>query len=230
MTGPMVHEHLSSTPLAPSPEESRGAAAAMLRSCSASLGCDTPGGGGGLIIPSPPPTTLSVAGGGGGKIPVHRVYCVGRNYYDHGIEMGGNPDREPPFFFMKPADAVVDTSSSAAGGASLPYPQQCGNFHFECEMVIVLDTPGGRRSAFHCLSLPFTAFHHGSAASASATLAQRRPESSSSGKTLPFLGLPPPFRCFFLTFQCLSAAFPWPPTAFPRCPSLASHRLSTALP
>ena len=38
---------------------------------------------------------------------VHRVYCVGRNYHDHGIEMGGNPDREPPFFFMKPSDSVV---------------------------------------------------------------------------------------------------------------------------
>ena len=41
------------------------------------------------------------------SLKVHRIYCVGRNYYDHGIEMGGNPDREPPFFFMKPSDSAV---------------------------------------------------------------------------------------------------------------------------
>ena len=46
------------------------------------------------------------------RFPVNRIYCIGRNYREHAIEMGHDPDREPPFFFQKPADAVVDVSSS----------------------------------------------------------------------------------------------------------------------
>ena len=92
-----------------------------------------------LAFSAPPTPTLSIAGSST-KIPVRRVYCVGRNYYDHGVEMGGNPDREPPFFFLKPADAVVDTSLCA----KIPYPHACENFHFECEMVLVINTPDGK--------------------------------------------------------------------------------------
>lgn len=92
-----------------------------------------------LAFAPPPVTTLSIAGGGG-KIPVRRIYCVGRNYYDHGLEMGGDPDREPPFFFLKPADAAVDTSRCG----EVAFPSMSQNVHFECELVIVINTPDGR--------------------------------------------------------------------------------------
>lgn len=63
--------------------------------------------------------------------PVHRVYCVGQNYADHALEMGGSPDREPPFFFSKPADAVTTCST-------IPYPPMTQNLHHEVELVIAL--------------------------------------------------------------------------------------------
>jgi len=69
--------------------------------------------------------------------PVHRIYCVGRNYADHVREMGGNPDREPPIFFAKPADAVVPNN------ARIPYPSRTKNFHHEIELVIAIGK-GGR--------------------------------------------------------------------------------------
>ncbi len=70
------------------------------------------------------------------RFPVHRIYCVGRNYADHAREMGGDPDREPPFFFMKPADAVVPS------GSSIPYPSRTTNFHHELELVIAMGKGG----------------------------------------------------------------------------------------
>src|SRR5579859_818731 len=70
------------------------------------------------------------------RFPVHRIYCVGRNYAAHAREMGKDPDREPPFFFMKPADAVVDT------GSSIPYPPLTKELHFEMEMVVALGAGG----------------------------------------------------------------------------------------
>lgn len=69
--------------------------------------------------------------------PVHRIYCVGRNYAEHAREMGSDPQREPPFFFCKPADAVI------ADTAPLPYPSRTANFHHEIELVIALHA-GGR--------------------------------------------------------------------------------------
>lgn len=69
--------------------------------------------------------------------PVHRIYCVGRNYALHAKEMGSDPTREPPFFFCKPADAVI------ADTAALPYPPRTGNLHHEIELVIALQS-GGR--------------------------------------------------------------------------------------
>ena len=69
--------------------------------------------------------------------PVARVYCIGRNYADHAIEMGHDPDREPPFFFMKPADAVVPT------GSRLAFPRQTEDLHHEIELVVALGE-GGR--------------------------------------------------------------------------------------
>jgi fumarylpyruvate hydrolase len=86
-------------------------------------------------IPAPPVTTIPVVGGD--PFPVRRVYCVGRNYAAHAREMGHDPDREPPFFFMKPADAIVPT------GSAIPYPPQTKDLHHEIEMVVALKG-GGR--------------------------------------------------------------------------------------
>jgi len=68
--------------------------------------------------------------------PVRRIYCVGRNYAAHAREMGKDPDREPPFFFTKPADAVV------ANGIDVPYPARTENFHHEIELVIAIGAGG----------------------------------------------------------------------------------------
>lgn len=69
--------------------------------------------------------------------PVRRIYCVGRNYAEHAREMGFDPDREPPFFFMKPADAIVPT------GSRVPYPTQSSDFQHEVELVVAIGK-GGR--------------------------------------------------------------------------------------
>src|SRR5512145_2653334 len=71
------------------------------------------------------------------RFPVHRIYCVGRNYAAHVREMGANPEREPPCFFMKPADAVVPN------GASVPYASRTANLHHEVELVVAIGL-GGR--------------------------------------------------------------------------------------
>src|SRR3569623_2667718 len=70
------------------------------------------------------------------RFPVHRIYCVGRNYADHAREMGGNPEREPPFFFDKPADAVV------ADGALLPFPRATMDLHHEVEFALAIGAAG----------------------------------------------------------------------------------------
>jgi len=69
------------------------------------------------------------------KFPVHRVYCVGKNYAAHIEEMGSDPQRDPPCFFMKPADAVTTSSS-------VPYPPGTGNYHYETEMVLAIGKSG----------------------------------------------------------------------------------------
>ncbi len=68
--------------------------------------------------------------------PVHRIYCVGRNYADHAVEMGHDPDREPPFFFQKNSDNLV------AGGGDFPYPAKTSDVHHEIELVVALDKGG----------------------------------------------------------------------------------------
>jgi fumarylpyruvate hydrolase len=80
----------------------------------------------------PPPEIISVPVADGGAFPVRRVFCVGRNYADHAREMGSDPDREPPFFFMKPADALV------LNGADMPYPPQTKQLHHEMELVVAI--------------------------------------------------------------------------------------------
>lgn len=88
-------------------------------------------------------TTLAVAGSAE-RFPVRRVYCVGRNYADHAREMGTDPDREPPFYFTKPADAVFTVADGYAGGPAheVPYPPQTENLHHEIELVVALSSGG----------------------------------------------------------------------------------------
>ena len=89
-------------------------------------------------VPVPPLHTLSVAGREE-RFPVNRVFCVGRNYAAHAREMGKDPDREPPFFFMKPANAVIDATRQAG----IPYPPKTANYHHEIELIVAIGT-GGR--------------------------------------------------------------------------------------
>ena len=89
----------------------------------------------------PPPAPVSVPVTGRSEcFPVHRIYCVGRNYEEHAREMGFT-GREPPFFFLKPADAVV--IAEAGRTASLPYPSLTSNLHHEIELVVAIGL-GGR--------------------------------------------------------------------------------------
>ena len=87
------------------------------------------------VIDFGPIPALPVAGGSD-LFPVGRIYCVGRNYAEHAREMGHDPDREPPFFFMKPANAIVPN------GATIPFPQATQDLHHEIELVIALGKGG----------------------------------------------------------------------------------------
>jgi fumarylpyruvate hydrolase len=85
-------------------------------------------------LPAIPATGVSVAGGG--FFPVRRIYCVGRNYLDHIREMKEADERDPPFFFQKPRDAVVPD------GARVPYPPFTSDFQFEVELVVAIGRDG----------------------------------------------------------------------------------------
>lgn len=88
----------------------------------------------------PPTPTASVPiVGRGERFPVHRIYCVGRNYEEHAKEMGFT-GREPPFFFLKPADAIV--VADAGQTATIPYPSLTKNLHHEIELVVAIGTGG----------------------------------------------------------------------------------------
>jgi fumarylpyruvate hydrolase len=96
-----------------------------------------------LVITAPPVTTIAVDGGG--EFPVHRIYCVGRNYVEHAQEMG-HSGREPPFFFMKPADTLVPVAEGETG--AIDYPTLTSNLHHEIELVVAIGTGGaGIRAA-----------------------------------------------------------------------------------
>jgi fumarylpyruvate hydrolase len=86
-----------------------------------------------FVFEPPAPVTVPVAGGG--LFPVRRIYCVGRNYLEHIREMG-NDERDPPFFFSKPADAVV------LGDEPVPYPPQTADLHHEIELVVAIGRNG----------------------------------------------------------------------------------------
>ncbi|BBE71073.1 fumarylacetoacetate hydrolase family protein [Oharaeibacter diazotrophicus] len=87
-----------------------------------------------FAVPAPAVAVVPVAGGD--LFPVRRVHCVGRNYAEHAREMGGDPTRDAPFFFSKPADALV------THGAPVPYPPATSDFHFEMELVVAIGTGG----------------------------------------------------------------------------------------
>lgn len=74
--------------------------------------------------------------------PVRRIYCVGRNYAAHAREMGFDPNREPPFFFCKPNDNASVVAVAAGEIASIPYPSQTSNYHFEAELVVAIGKGG----------------------------------------------------------------------------------------
>lgn len=87
-----------------------------------------------FVIAAPDQAFVPVEGGG--RFPVRRVYCVGRNYAEHAREMGHDPDREAPFFFSKPADALL------SGGKDMPYPVATKDLHHELELVVALKSGG----------------------------------------------------------------------------------------
>ncbi len=87
------------------------------------------------VIPAPAQPALPVRGADG-LFPVHRIYCVGRNYAAHAIEMGHDPDREPPFFFQKNPDTLVPD------GGDFPYPDKTSDVHHELELVVALAKGG----------------------------------------------------------------------------------------
>jgi fumarylpyruvate hydrolase len=91
-----------------------------------------------------PPAVVSLPVVGGGRLPVHRIYCVGRNYADHAVEMGFT-GREPPFFFLKPADAIVAVAEGETG--VMAYPTLTNNLHHEVELVAIIGQGGSHIKA-----------------------------------------------------------------------------------
>ncbi len=95
-----------------------------------------------------PPQQASVAvSGREQRFPVRRIFCVGRNYAAHAREMGKDPDREPPFFFTKPADAVVES------GVAVPYPPDTSDLHHEIELVVAIGEHARAISVENALSV-----------------------------------------------------------------------------
>jgi fumarylpyruvate hydrolase len=88
-------------------------------------------------VAAPPVRTLTVEGHAE-RFPVNRIFCVGRNYAAHAREMGKDPDREPPFFFMKPANATVDATNEV----TVPYPSKTSNYHHEIELIVAISKGG----------------------------------------------------------------------------------------
>ncbi|MEP6701752.1 MAG: fumarylacetoacetate hydrolase family protein [Betaproteobacteria bacterium] len=87
------------------------------------------------------------------RFPVRHIYCVGRNYAEHALEMGGNPEKEPPFFFTKPFDAVVPVVAPAVG--DVRYPLGTKDYHHEIELVVAIGTIGVKVAPEHALSLVY---------------------------------------------------------------------------
>ncbi|WP_380778373.1 fumarylacetoacetate hydrolase family protein [Sphingomonas sp. R86520] len=103
-----------------------------------------------MQIPDITVPTIAIAGSAD-RFPVRRIFCVGQNYADHAREMGSDPDRQQPFFFAKPADAVV------ANGSTLPFPLLTEDLHHEVELVIALGAGGANVPAGDAAALIFGA-------------------------------------------------------------------------
>lgn len=88
-----------------------------------------------FVLPAPAQPSVAVQGQTA-RFAVRRIFCVGRNYAEHAREMGHDPEAEPPFFFTKPADALVDSASR------IPYPFGTADFHHEAELVVALGAGG----------------------------------------------------------------------------------------
>ncbi|PPE70727.1 fumarylacetoacetate hydrolase family protein [Caldimonas thermodepolymerans] len=98
------------------------------------------------VLQAPPVPRVPVAGGG--SFPVRRIYCVGRNYVEHAIEMG-DTGREPPFFFLKPADSVVPVEAGQTG--RMRYPSLTQDLQHEVELVVAIGRGGSRIPAAEAL-------------------------------------------------------------------------------
>ena len=96
------------------------------------------------VIPAPAVVSLAVEGSSA-RFPVNRIYCVGRNYAEHAREMGHDPNKEPPFFFMKPSTAIV------TDGGDFPYPSLSKDVHHEMEMVVAIGKGGSNISSAKAL-------------------------------------------------------------------------------
>jgi fumarylpyruvate hydrolase len=97
-----------------------------------------------FVLPVAPPATVPVKGSPDALFAVHRIYCVGRNYVEHAKEMGFT-GREPPFFFLKPADAVLAVPDGATG--EMTYPPLTANLHHEVELVVAIGQGGSAIAA-----------------------------------------------------------------------------------
>ena len=98
---------------------------------------------------APPPHPFLPVAGSTAVFPVRRIYCVGRNFADHAIEMGHDPDQEPPFFFQKNPDALV------LPGTAFPYPAATKDVHHEVELVVALSSGGEEIAAERALDCVF---------------------------------------------------------------------------
>jgi len=94
---------------------------------------------------TPAPQASNAVAGSDARFPIRRVFCVGRNYEAHAREMGNDPNREPPFFFMKPADAVVPAAGTVA------YPPLTDDLHHEVELVVAIGKGGSNLSVDEAL-------------------------------------------------------------------------------
>ena len=105
-----------------------------------------------VVTPSAPAAVPVAGTAPGARFPVHRIYCVGRNYAEHAKEMGFT-GREPPFFFLKPADALVLVAAGET--ATMPYPSLTSNLHHEIELVVAIGT-GGKHIFGYAVGLDMT--------------------------------------------------------------------------
>ncbi len=113
-----------------------------LMAAGAVVGCATPGVAQSRVkTPFDVPDTYIPIVGSDAMFPVRRIYCIGRNYAAHAREMGSDPNREPPFFFQKPTDAIQHVPAGTV--ADHPYPPLTRNYHYEAELVAAL-SKGGR--------------------------------------------------------------------------------------